>query len=57
MKFIPSNVSKPVVGKEAAKLRKALEKRGYVANVTALEIIARIAKRHNIPTPSNLGGR
>lgn len=45
MKFITNTVSKPVVGKEAAKLTKALKKGGHVANATALETIARIAKR------------
>lgn len=45
MKFITNTVSKPVVGKEAVKLTKALKKGGHVANATALETIARIAKR------------
>lgn len=45
MKFIANTVSKPVVGKEAAKLTKALKKGEHVANAKALETIARIAKR------------
>jgi hypothetical protein len=45
MKFITNTVSKPVVGKEAEKLTKALKKGGHVANTKALETIARIAKR------------
>ena len=45
MKFTANTVSKPIVGKEAAKLTKALEKGGHVANATVLETIARIAKR------------
>jgi hypothetical protein len=45
MKFSTNTVSKPVVGKEAAKLTKALKKGGYVADATALETIARIVKR------------
>lgn len=45
MKFIANTVSRPVVGKEAAKLTKALKKGEHVANAKALETIARIAKR------------
>jgi hypothetical protein len=45
MKFSTNTVSKPVVGQEAAKLIKALKNGGHVANATALETIARIAKR------------
>ena len=44
MKYLANTVSKPVVCKEAAKLTKALKKGGHVANATALETIARIAK-------------
>jgi len=45
MKFTANTVSKPVVGEDAAKLTKAFKKGGHVANATALETIARIAKR------------
>jgi len=45
MKFVTNTVSKPVAGKEAEKLTKALKKGGHVANRTALETIERIAKR------------
>lgn len=48
MKFNPNAVSKPVVGKEAAKLMKALKKGEHVANAKALETIARIAKRRAV---------
>ena len=49
MKFVANTVSKPVAGKEAAKLTKALKKGGHVANRTALETIERIA-RHRAKT-------
>ncbi|MBC8084715.1 MAG: hypothetical protein H7Z21_16070 [Hymenobacter sp.] len=45
MKFIANTVSKPVAGKEAEKLTKALKKGGHVANRTALETIERIARQ------------
>lgn len=47
MKFVTNTVSKPVTGKEAEKLTKALKKGGYVANRTALETIARIVKQRS----------
>lgn len=45
MKFITNTVSKPVVGKEAEKLTKALKKGGHVANRTAMQTIERIVKQ------------
>ncbi|MDO7877559.1 hypothetical protein Q5H93_22665 [Hymenobacter sp. ASUV-10] len=45
MKFITNTVSKPVAGKEAEKLTKALKKGGHVANSAAQQTIERIAKR------------
>ena len=45
MKFVTNTVSKPVAGKEAKKLSKALKNNGHVANTTAMNTIERIAKR------------
>jgi hypothetical protein len=45
MKFVNHTVSKPVAGKEAQKLSKALESNNHVANATAMNTIERIAKR------------
>ena len=49
MKFVTNTASKPVAGKEAEKLTKALKKGGHVANRTALETIERIAKQRAQP--------
>ena len=45
MKFTANTVSKPVVGKEAQALKKALKKNSYVANKEALSTVARIMAR------------
>jgi len=45
MKFVTNTVSKPVAGKEAKKLSKALKDNGHVANATAMSTIERIAQR------------
>lgn len=45
MKFTSNTVSKPVVGKEAQALKKALKKNSYVANKEALTTVARIMAR------------
>ena len=45
MKFVTNTVSKPVAGKEAKKLTKALKKGGHVANRAAMETIERIARQ------------
>jgi hypothetical protein len=47
MGFVANTISKPLTGKEAVKLTKALKKDEHVANAIALETIMRIAKRHN----------
>ena len=44
MKFIPNTVSGPVVGEEAGKLRKVIQKGGQVANHSARETIGRIVR-------------
>lgn len=49
MKFVANTISKPVAGKEAEKLAKALQKGGHVANRAALATIERIAKRRAEP--------
>ena len=45
MKFVGNTVSKPVAGKEAKILSKALKKGSYVANEQAIATIQRIAER------------
>lgn len=47
MKFISNTVSKPVVGKEAKKLVKAIRENRHVANEQAMETIKRIADRRS----------
>ncbi len=57
MEFIVNSYSKPVITREAEKIIKALKNGGHVANDTALETIARIAKRHIGSPPPNLPAR
>ncbi|CAG5073295.1 hypothetical protein DYBT9623_04767 [Dyadobacter sp. CECT 9623] len=45
MKFIANTVSKPVLGREATKLIKAIKKDQHVANEQAMETIKRIIDR------------
>ncbi|WP_169739277.1 hypothetical protein [Dyadobacter crusticola] len=45
MKFVTNTLSKPVVGKEAKKLIKAIKTDGHVANEQAMETIRRIVDR------------
>ncbi|MCF0050977.1 hypothetical protein LXM25_12965 [Dyadobacter sp. LJ53] len=47
MKFITSTVSKPVIGREAKKLFKAIKADGHVANEQAMETIKRIVDRRS----------
>ena len=45
MKFVTNTVSKPVVGREAKKLIKAIKTNGHVTNDQAIETIKRIVDR------------
>lgn len=45
MKFVTNTISKPVVGREAKKLSKAIKQGTYVANEQAMATIERIAAR------------
>lgn len=47
MKFVANTVSKPVVGKEAKVLAKALKAGKYVANAQAMATVERIANRRS----------
>ena len=47
MKFEINTASKPVVGKEAKKLAKAIKLGGHVATTNAMVTMERIAQRHN----------
>ncbi len=48
MKYPLGTVSKPVLGKEARKLARAVKSDGYVANEAAIAVAKRIAERRRL---------